>query len=192
MSRHPDGEKTTARLTTMAGLSNGARVLDIGAGDGETVRMLREKGLSAEGIDLRPGPDVVQGDMRYLPFPDDSFDAIVAECSLSVCGDAEKALREARRVLKSEGLLLISDVYGREVSTAPWLSLRRPATRAGWRRTVKGFRLLAWEDITPLWTEYLIHTLFVGEDLGDCGFYSRLKGRKAGYFLAVWKRRKRQ
>ena len=192
MSKHPDGEKTTVRLLAMAALPDGANVLDIGAGDGETVRLLREKGCSAEGIDIASGQDVVQGDMRKLPYPDGIFDAVVAECSLSVCGDTEKALEEARRVLKADGLLMVSDVYGRDPRTAPRLSLRRPATRAGWRRTAGGFRLLAWEDITPLWTEYLIHALFAGEDIGDCGYYSRLKGKRAGYFLAVWKRRKRR
>ncbi len=192
MRKHPDGENTTVRLLTMAGLPDNARVLDLGAGDGETVRLLRSRGMDATGIDFNPGRDVMAGDMRDLPFPDGAFDAVIAECSLSVCGDTGKALEEAGRVLKPDGLLLVSDVYGRELRTAPRLSLPRPATRAGWRRTASGFRLLTWEDITPVWTEYLIHALFAGEDLGDCGFFSSQRGKNIGYFLAVWKRRRRQ
>ena len=34
--------------------------------------------------------------------------------------------------------------------------------------------------------------LFAGDDLGDCGFYARLRGKKTGYFLAIWKRRRRK
>ena len=192
MRKHPEGEKTTQRLLTMAGLAEGARVLDIGAGDGETLRLLQAKGLRAEGIDRIAGRGVRRGDMKRLPWPDASFDAVMAECSLSVCGDTEKALEEARRVLKPDGLLMVSDVYGKELRTAPDLSLGRPATRAGWRRIASGFRLLTWEDITPLWTEYLIHALFAEDDLGDCGFYARLRGKKTGYFLAIWKRRRRK
>ena len=192
MRRHPDGENTTIRLLTMAGISDGACILDVGAGDGETVRLLRSRGLDAEGVDLCPGRDVLPGDMRELPFPDGIFDAVIAECSLSVCRDTQTALQEAKRVLKTDGLLLVSDVYGRDLRTAPRMSLPRRATRAGWRRTAGSFRLLAWEDITPLWTDYLIHALFTGEDLGDCGFFSCGRGKKTGYFLAVWKRRRRQ
>ena len=192
MIRHPNGEKTTIRLLTMSGLSEGARILDLGAGEGETVRLLRSRGLDAEGIDLQPGEDVLSGDMRSLPYHDGTFDAVIAECSLSVCGDTVRALKEAGRVLKRDGVLMVGDVYGRDLRTAPRLSLPRPATRAGWRRTAEGFRLLAWEDITPLWTEYLIHALFAGEDLGDCGFYSGRRGSKTGYFLAVWKRRRKR
>ena len=191
MIRHPDGEKTTERLLEMAGLAENARILDIGAGTGDTVRLLKKRGLDAEGVDLVPGRDVVFGDMRMLPFPDGVFDAVIAECSLSVCGNTEIALREAKRVLKSDGRLLIGDVYGRDLRTAPRLSLPRRATRAGWRLTAEGFRLLSWEDITPVWTEYLIHALFAGEDLGDCGFFSRRGGKRTGYFLSVWKRRRR-
>lgn len=192
MRRHPDGENTTIRLLSMAGIPDGARILDVGAGDGETVRLLRCRGLEAEGIDLCPGRDVLPGDMRKLPFPDSSFDAVIAECSLSVCGDTRAALEEAKRVLKTGGLLLVSDIYGTDLRTAPRMSLPRRATRAGWRRTAGSFRLLAWEDISSVWTDYLIHALFTGEDLGDCGFFSCRRGKKTGYYLAVWKRRRRQ
>jgi ubiquinone/menaquinone biosynthesis C-methylase UbiE len=48
-----------------------------------------------------------------LPFADASLDGILAECSLSVAADIDRVLRECFRVLKSEGLLLIQDVFAR-------------------------------------------------------------------------------
>jgi ubiquinone/menaquinone biosynthesis C-methylase UbiE len=89
--------------------------LDAGAGDGATVALLREKGFDAIGIDVNvKSKYVIYGDMRKIPFPDNYFSAIVSECALSVCGDAEKALAEFRRVIIPGGDLFISDVklYG--------------------------------------------------------------------------------
>jgi ubiquinone/menaquinone biosynthesis C-methylase UbiE len=85
--------------------------LDAGAGEGATTASLREKGFSAIGIDINFKSEfVIYGDMTKIPFPDNTFDAGVCECSLSACGDYEKALEELRRVLIPGGDLFISDV----------------------------------------------------------------------------------
>ena len=52
MNKHPGGEEHTRRMLELARLPAGASVLDLGAGDGETLRLLQSLGYDAEGIDL--------------------------------------------------------------------------------------------------------------------------------------------
>ena len=54
MKGHVGGEAHSRYLMELSFLPQGARVLDMGAGDGKTVRLLRELGFEAEGIDLNP------------------------------------------------------------------------------------------------------------------------------------------
>lgn len=51
---------------------------------------------------------VVEGDLTELPFEDESFDAIVCFATISHIEDRRRALAELRRVLREDGLLLIS------------------------------------------------------------------------------------
>ena len=60
MNRHPGGEAHTRRMIQLAALPAGARVLDLGAGAGEAVALLRALGYEAEGLDLRPRADRVR------------------------------------------------------------------------------------------------------------------------------------
>ena len=79
---HPGGLSLTKRLFAMSGMTPPGRVLDLGAGGGESVRYLRKCGYEAEGVDLSCG---AYGDMRNLSFPDGSFHICLAECSISIC-----------------------------------------------------------------------------------------------------------
>ena len=47
MKGHPGGEAHTRRMLELAGLPEGARVLDMGAGAGEALAILREYGFEA-------------------------------------------------------------------------------------------------------------------------------------------------
>jgi ubiquinone/menaquinone biosynthesis C-methylase UbiE len=58
----------------------------------------------------------VQGSITELPFPDDSFDVVLAE-SVTIFADVPAALREYRRVLRPEGIL-----YDREILTVRQLT----------------------------------------------------------------------
>lgn len=184
---HPGGIALTKRLIALGKLAAPARVLDLGAGEGESVVYLREQGFEALGIDRADAGDrVVRQDMRATSFPDVSWDACLAECSVSVCGDGKRALKEACRILKPGGSLLLSDVFFRR-EDAPFLSLDGPLTLDGWKRafTEAGFVLRALADETALWREFFLASLWNGNaDAGFCGFFREAGKAGCGYFLA--------
>ena len=66
--RHPGGADAALRLVELAGLAPPCRIIDLGAGAGETVRRLRALGFDAVGIDLEPGEGVERGDMLSSGF----------------------------------------------------------------------------------------------------------------------------
>lgn len=98
----------------------GASVLEAGSGSGRVLAFLRELGCHALGLDFAvealyeaqkrlENCPMVAGDVTHFPFQDKSFDCIV---SLGVVEHFEEgpklALLEHRRVIKSDGLLLLS------------------------------------------------------------------------------------
>jgi methionine biosynthesis protein MetW len=99
--------QTIARL-----VPPGARVLDLGCGDGALLDLLRrERGCSGYGVELaddnvlacvRRGVDVIQLnlDEGLTMFGDDSFDVVLQIDTLQNLRNAETMLRETARVCK--------------------------------------------------------------------------------------------
>ena len=99
----------------------GARVLDFGCGAGALVRMLKEAGYDAYGVDIRwPGAaygDLLESDLgrdgflRYyeeggeLPFADDFFDVIVSDQVFEHVVPMEATVRELQRICRPGGLM---------------------------------------------------------------------------------------
>ena len=133
MLGHPGGEKHSRYLIELAFLEAPCKWLDMGAGDGETVRLLRSLGYSAEGIDLAPrGKDVTQGNFLEAPWQDGFFDGIISQCSFYVGGNVAGALCEASRLLRKGGKLVFSDV------TENVVQLLRDCRKAGFAVCLTG------------------------------------------------------
>lgn len=167
MKRHPGGEEQTRRMLAHCGFAQGERVLDMGAGEGKSVRLLRALGCAAEGIDLEPrGSGVCKGNLLRTDYADGSFDGVISECTFYASGDQEGAFREAARLLRRGGVLAVTDVF--------YESAEEMAARAG-------LRVLYEEDLTPQWKEYYIEAIWRGEAEycggGKCS-YKMLIGRK--------------
>jgi len=108
----------------------GMKVLDIGSGSGETVLAIAEKvgstgkavgiDFSFQGIKLarenakKRGlggiAEFHQTNAVELPFPDNSFDAVISECVVCLIQDKQKTLNEKVRVLKLGGRVIMHDV----------------------------------------------------------------------------------
>lgn len=194
---HPKGIEMTKSLLSLGKklIPRHGRILDLGCGEGTTVSYLRSQGYEAIGIDnsLRKGSQehLMEMDMRELSFSNESFDALIMECSLSVCGDTAYVLKNCRRLLKPKGVILCSDIYfsPKDSANAPKLSLPEPATLDIWFKLMgeTGFSIRSFADETAAWKAYYFEQLWKGIDISkewNC-CENHLKGSNPGYFLLV-------
>ena len=111
MNRHPGGEEQTIHLLKSIELKKGMKALDLGAGEGETVRIMKAFGLNVQGVDFAPrSSEVQQGDFLTLQYAADSMDLCISQCAFFVSRDQKKAVYECWRVLKKGGFVLLSDL----------------------------------------------------------------------------------
>lgn len=87
-----------------------ANCLDVGCGKNVLMQKHRARGGSGTGVDVYPweGVDVVVEDTAKLPFPDGSFDCISFVACLNHIPNRQDVLRECHRLLKPEGILIIT------------------------------------------------------------------------------------
>lgn len=108
-----------AALLRRRGIAATARVLDIGTSSGTNLRLMRELGFArAVGVDAsieaarlcraKGFAPVSLADACALPFADASFDLVLLTDVIEHIGEDVAALREARRVLRPGGDLLIT------------------------------------------------------------------------------------
>ena len=93
MNRHPGGEAQTLHLLENIEWKKEMKALDLGAGEGDTVRILKSFGLEAHGVDLFPrGSDVEIGDFLHLQYSSDSIDLCISQCAFFVSRDQKNSI----------------------------------------------------------------------------------------------------
>jgi SAM-dependent methyltransferase len=102
-----------------AAIGTGTRVLDVGCGTGLALVLAAARDAMPSGVDISPGllgvarerlpdADLPEGDMEWLPFGDAAFDAVIGVNAFQFAGDPLRALREAARVTRHGGLVVVS------------------------------------------------------------------------------------
>jgi SAM-dependent methyltransferase len=106
-------------LLNAAEVGRGARLLDVASGPGYVAGEAAERGASVVGVDiadamislarrLHPRLEFRNGNAEALPFPDESFDAVVGNFVMLHLGRPERAAAEFARVLAPGGRLALT------------------------------------------------------------------------------------
>ena len=109
------------------GLSDGARVIDLGCGDRPYERLFVDAGATYVGCDIDGACDVRVVPGEPVPLPDASADAVVSFQVLEHVWDVDAYLKEALRLLKPPGKLLLS-------THGTWLYHPHPTDYHRWTR----------------------------------------------------------
>jgi SAM-dependent methyltransferase len=101
-----------ARQTVLRLLDDGpGRLLDVGCGSGAHTAAFAEHGWDVVGVDISEdlldrarsrGIDVINADAALLPFPNESFDAVVSMWTHTDVADFGAVVREVARVLRPD------------------------------------------------------------------------------------------
>ncbi|MEE6209688.1 class I SAM-dependent methyltransferase [Salarchaeum sp. III] len=114
------------------GVPANSRVLDAGCGPGTVTRSAVGLDFSRKQLQLASERlSVVQGDLRQLPFSEETFDAVVASNAVIhvPVPDHETVFAEFARVLEPGGRLLVSESdIARERTNPDWLGEGREMT----------------------------------------------------------------
>jgi ubiquinone/menaquinone biosynthesis C-methylase UbiE len=122
----------TLRFVDALGREPVGRLLDIACGPGILVAALAPHAAEVVGLDLTPAMlakarercraqgianvSLVEGDATRMSFPDGHFDVVVTRLAIHHFPDPSAVLKEARRVLRRDGRLVLADVVSSETA----------------------------------------------------------------------------
>lgn len=100
-------------------------VLDVGAGTGRLAVTLLRRGAKVTALDVspkmleklhkkKPAIKIVEGDAENLPFESESFDLVTAAFVVVHLKDPAIFFKEAERVLRPGGLLIVTNINQKE------------------------------------------------------------------------------
>src|SRR5579883_2880766 len=102
-----------------AGVEAGTRLLDVGCGPGLAAQLASRRGAHVAGLDAAeaslevarertPSGDFRAGEMEDLPWADNTFDVVTGFNAFQYAADVLNALREARRVSRPGGRVVMA------------------------------------------------------------------------------------
>jgi ubiquinone/menaquinone biosynthesis C-methylase UbiE len=189
----PGGLDLTEHLLGFGNFEAGRQVLDAGCGLGSTLHYLaKTRQVTAIGIDSSmsmiaaaqtrlSGVPLICAALESIPFPDARFDSIICECVLSQT-EVSVVLGEFQRVLRSDGLLFVSDLYRR--SLLPNVATgQMPGGQLATKEQIEtvlnrnGFMIEHWEDHTSHLRRLAAQLIMASDNEGDsfCGMLGDVK-----------------
>ncbi|MEZ4527068.1 MAG: class I SAM-dependent methyltransferase [Desulfobacterales bacterium] len=218
----PGGLLLTERAVVRCGLPRSAKILDVGCGLGATVEHLRKKyGFKAFGTDqsarflaeseeCHANLPLFQAMAQFLPCGNETLDAVICECVLSLIHPVQQALKELWRILVPGGYLIVTDMYlrtfaparshaprgnafpdaprpCREVKTCLHGAVSQQETRQRIQET--GFETLLWEDhsryLKELAAKLVLAYGSLEDFMGTTGNSESAACAKPGYYLLI-------
>lgn len=189
---HPGGLEITRELAELCHIGRGKRVLEVASGTGESASYLvKNFGCQLVGVDISDYMierarrkakekgitiEFQKGDAHDLSFNDNTFDAVISECTICLL-NKERAISEMVRVVKSSGYVGIHDICWKEDTPKglkqKYAEIERgePETLEGWKNLFDGAGL---KDIITVDKSYLVQD-WVKDIKNKIGMVGQLK-----------------
>lgn len=128
------------------------KILEVGAGDGRMIRVLKKDGVRADfyAVDIteavRKAPAKSQlADARDLPYPDNFFDLVYSLGVIEHFPESQQAVKEQARVVKPGGYVLATTPHLGPQALMRWLRFwQRGDYKKGTYEEVRGRNLSLW------------------------------------------------